>query len=55
VGDTGSPQKLAALMDNFFSDEHRFVAWKTQVSAVRQLICWEKKEKNLVEIYEALR
>lgn len=55
VGDTGSPQKLAALMDDFFSDEHRYAAWKTQVSAVRQLICWEKEEKNLVEIYEALR
>lgn len=55
VGDTGSPQKLAALMDDFFSDEHRFAAWKAQVSAVRQLICWEKEEKKLVEIYEALR
>jgi hypothetical protein len=25
------------------------------VSVVRQLICWEREEKKLVEIYEALR
>ena len=55
VGDTGSPQKLAALIDDFFSNEQRFTSWKTQVSVVRQLICWEQEEKKLVEIYEALR
>ena len=55
VGDTGSPRKLAALMDDFFSDKKRFILWKSQVSVARQLICWEKEEKKLVEIYEALR
>jgi glycosyltransferase involved in cell wall biosynthesis len=55
VGDTGSPQKLAALMDDFFSDEQRFTTWKARVSVVRQLICWEQEEKKLVKIYEALR
>ncbi len=55
VGDTGSPQKLAALMDDFFSDEQRFAFWKARVSVARQLICWEQEEKKLVEIYEALR
>jgi glycosyltransferase involved in cell wall biosynthesis len=55
VGDTGSPQKLAALIDDFFSNEQRFANWKARVSVVRQLICWEQEEKKLVEIYEALR
>lgn len=55
VGDTGSAQKLAALIDDFFSNEQRFATWKAQVSVVRQLICWEQEEKKLVEIYEALR
>jgi glycosyltransferase involved in cell wall biosynthesis len=55
VGDTGSPQKLAALIDDFFADEQRCTAWEAQVSVVRQLICWEEEEKKLVEIYEALR
>lgn len=55
VGDTGSPQKLAALIDDFFSNEQRFATWKARVSVVRQLICWEQEEKKLVEIYEALR
>lgn len=55
VGDTGSPRKLAALIDGFFSDDHRFAAWKANVAVVRQRICWELEEKKLVEIYEALR
>ena len=55
VGDTSSPQKLAALMDDFFADEHRFAEWKAQVRVARQHICWEQEEKKLVEIYEALR
>lgn len=55
VGDTGSPLKLAALIDDFFSDEQRFTTWKAQVSVVRQVICWEQEEKKLVKIYEALR
>lgn len=55
VGDTSSPPKLAALMDDFFSDEQRFAAWKAQVSVARQIICWEQEEQKLVKIYEALR
>lgn len=55
VGDTSSPQKMAALIDDFFSDKQRFATWKTRLLAVRQLICWEQEEKKLVEIYEALR
>jgi glycosyltransferase involved in cell wall biosynthesis len=55
VGDTSTPKKLAALLDEFFSDEQRFTTWKARVSVVRQLICWEQEEKKLVEIYEALR
>jgi glycosyltransferase involved in cell wall biosynthesis len=55
LGDTSSPQKLASLMDSFFSDQQRFAYWKVRISRARQLICWEKEEKKLVEIYEALR
>lgn len=55
VGDTGSPRKLAALIDDFFSDDHRFATWKANVAVARQRICWELEEKKLVEIYEALR
>ena len=55
VGDTGSPQKMASLMDDFFSDEQRVASWKARVSVARQLICWEQEGKKLVEIYEALR
>lgn len=55
VGDTGSPRKLAALIDGFFSDDHRFATWKANVAVARQRICWELEEKKLVQIYEALR
>ena len=55
VGDTGSPRNLAALMDDFFSDEQRFASWKARGAVARQLICWEQEEKKLMEIYETLR
>lgn len=55
VGDTSSPKKLAALLDDFFSDEQRFATWQARVLVARQQICWELEEKKLVEIYEALR
>lgn len=55
VGDTSSPRKLAALLDDFFSDEQRFATWQARVLVARQWICWEQEEKKLVEIYEALR
>ncbi|WP_041825737.1 glycosyltransferase [Laribacter hongkongensis] len=55
VGDTGSPRKLAALIDDFFSDDYRFATWKANVAVARQQICWELEGKKLVEIYEALR
>lgn len=55
VGDTSTPQNMAALLDDFFSDEQRFAAWKARVLVARQDICWEQEEKKLVEIYEAFR
>jgi glycosyltransferase involved in cell wall biosynthesis len=55
VGNTSSPRNIAALMDDFFSNEHRFATWKANVAAARRLICWEQEEKKLVEIYEAFR
>lgn len=55
VGDTGSPQKLAALIDDFFSDEQRYANWKANVALARKLVCWEQEEEKLVKIYEALR
>lgn len=55
VGDTSSPQKLAALIDDFFSDQQRFANWKANVVLARKLVCWEQEEKKLVKIYEALR
>jgi len=55
VGDTSSPRKLAALMDDFFSDTQRLAAWKARAAVARQSICWEQEEKKLAEIYEGLR
>ena len=55
VKDTSSPEKLAELIDDFFSDQRRISTWKSSVAMARQLICWEQEEKKLVEIYEALR
>lgn len=55
VGDTSAPKKLAALLDEFFSDDQRFAAWKARVLVARKEICWEQEEKKLVEIYEAFR
>lgn len=55
VGDTGSPQKLAALIDDFFSDEQRFANWTAHVALARKLVSWEQEEKKLVKVYEALR
>ncbi len=55
VGDTSTPEKLAMLIDDFFSDEHRFASWRFNLAAVRKRICWEEEEKKLVKIYGALR
>ncbi|MFM8700874.1 MAG: glycosyltransferase family 4 protein [Hyphomicrobiales bacterium] len=55
VGDTGSPRKLAELIDDFFSDEQRFADWQANVASARKNVCWEQEEKKLVKIYEALR
>ena len=55
VGDTSSPEKLAALIDDFFSDEHRLIAWKARVAFTRQQFCWEQEEQKLVNVFEALR
>ncbi len=55
LGDTSTPKKLAVLLDEFFSDEQRFAAWKARVLVARKEICWEQEEKKLVEIYEAFR
>lgn len=55
VGDTSTPQKLAGLLDDFFSDEKRFAGWKNSVLKMREYICWEKEEKKLVDIYEDMR
>jgi glycosyltransferase involved in cell wall biosynthesis len=55
VGETGSPRKLAALVDEFFSDEQRCRAWQSNVLELRRHVCWEVEQDKLVEIYEALR
>ncbi len=55
VGDMSTPEKLAGLIDEFFEDEQRLVAWQKNVSISRERICWEEEEKKLVGIYEALR
>nr|VFK39503.1 MAG: Glycosyltransferase involved in cell wall bisynthesis [Candidatus Kentron sp. SD]VFK44540.1 MAG: Glycosyltransferase involved in cell wall bisynthesis [Candidatus Kentron sp. SD] len=55
VGDTSSPQKLAALIDDFFSDKPRYLEWRHNLLEVRRRVCWEVEEKKLLEIYEVLR
>jgi glycosyltransferase involved in cell wall biosynthesis len=54
VGDTSSPRAMAGLIDDFFSNERRFVYWKSQLALTRERVCWEQEEKKLVAIYEAL-
>ena len=54
AGDTRTPEKLAALIDDFFSNDQRFALWKSNLAAARKRICWEEQGKELVEIYEAL-
>ena len=55
VGDTSTPEKLASLIDDFFGDEQRLASWRANLATVREQICWEEEEKELVKIYEALR
>jgi len=55
VGDMSTPEELACLVDEFFSDEQRLASWRINVSTARKHVCWEEEEKKLVEIYEALR
>jgi glycosyltransferase involved in cell wall biosynthesis len=55
VGDTSTPQKLAALIDELFANQQRLADWKARVIDVRQVICWEVEAKKLVKIYETLR
>jgi glycosyltransferase involved in cell wall biosynthesis len=54
VGDTSSPRAMAGLIDDFFSNERRFVYWKSQLALTRERVCWEQEEKKLVAIYEGL-
>jgi len=54
VGDTGTPRKLAELIDEFFSDGQRLKFWANRAPMVRKLVCWEQEEKRLAQIYEAL-
>jgi glycosyltransferase involved in cell wall biosynthesis len=55
VGDMSSPGATAQLIDEFFSDSHRFTAWQQRVAEARKIICWEKEGEKLVAIFEALR
>ena len=55
VGDMGSAQLLAFLIDGFFADPQRLRTWQDNLSIARKTICWESEEKKLVQIYRALR
>jgi glycosyltransferase involved in cell wall biosynthesis len=55
VGDMSTPEKLAVLVDEFFSDEQQLALWRANIAQAGKRICWEEEEKKLVEIYEALR
>ena len=55
VGNMDSAEKVAALIDDFFGDPHRFAGWKHNLQDVRKRVCWEQEEVKLVDIYQALR
>lgn len=55
VGDMSTAQKVAVLIDDFFSDVRRLEMWRENVKAVRQHICWENEEQKLINVFEALR
>ena len=54
VGDMGTAERLAELIDAFFGDRDRFANWQVNVRKARERVCWEVEEKKLLEIYEAL-
>jgi len=55
VGDTSSSQKLAKLLEEFFSNEQRLSKWRQKLAEVRQEVCWEHEGRKLIESYEVLR
>jgi glycosyltransferase involved in cell wall biosynthesis len=55
IGDTSTPEKMALLIDDFFSNKERFVFWKANLEFVRKIICWEEEKKKLIKIYGAFR
>ncbi|MEP6969941.1 MAG: glycosyltransferase [Betaproteobacteria bacterium] len=55
VGEMGTAEKVAVLIDDFFGDLHRFGVWQHRLQLVRQRVSWVQEEAKLVEIYRALR
>ena len=54
VGKMTTPRQIAALIDDFFSDEKRFCSWKINLEEVGRAICWENEARKLVKIYEEI-
>ena len=54
VGDMGTAERMAELIDTFFGDRDRFANWQVNVRKARERVCWEVEERKLLEIYEAM-
>ena len=54
VGETSSPDKLAQLIDDFFSNQDRVNAWTANIMKARKEVCWDVEEKKIQSIYGRL-
>ncbi len=46
------PEVIATEIRDFFSDENRLATWKENLKFAAEELCWEKEEKNLLEIFK---
>jgi len=54
VINTHDPIKLAAIVTSIFTDNKRYLKWKTNLKKAAETYTWENESKKLIEIYKNL-
>ena len=55
VGDMGTAEKTAQLIDEVFSNTPRFETWREKVARARRMVNWEQEGQKLKAIFRALQ
>lgn len=52
VSDTEDPKELARLFHDGLNDDAKRRQWKTNLKNAAEVLCWEKEEHKLLELYQ---